>query len=101
MIFLAVAILLEPAWVYATKQASGFTNLWWSVVTAGLSLLSVFVFSQALKSVDITVAYPLFICGGLASVSLVGVIGFGEGFTAQKALGYCAGLIMALCLIWE
>ncbi|OCA81314.1 DMT family transporter [Pseudobacillus wudalianchiensis] len=87
MLFLTLAILLEIFGSTMLKLSDGFTNLVPSIGVA-VGFLSAFtLFSFALKSIPLSVAYAIWSGAGTALTAIIGVLVFGESFGALKISG--------------
>jgi quaternary ammonium compound-resistance protein SugE len=95
-VVLFVAGLLEMAWAVLLKQSENFSKPLPTIgflVTMGLSL---FLLSQALKSLPVGTAYAVWTGIGAAGTAIVGMIWLGEPRDALKLLSLAllvAGII--------
>ncbi|WP_370573664.1 multidrug efflux SMR transporter [Methanomethylovorans sp.] len=77
-LYLAAAILFEICGTTCMKLSEGFTRTLPSIlifVFYGISFVS---FTIALKKIDVSVAYAIWAGIGVATISLIGFIGFNE-----------------------
>ena len=81
---LAAAIGFETMATSCLKLSKGFTVLLPSVGTVVGYLLSFWVFSHALKRIDLSVAYAVWCAGGILLVTGISFLCFHEPMTAQK-----------------
>ncbi|WP_428387931.1 DMT family transporter [Mucisphaera sp.] len=86
-LYLTLAAIFEVIFALAMKQSEGFTRLWPTVVTiigviGGISLLTL-----ALKTLPVSVAYPIWVAVGTLGTVVFGVVLFGENLSAVKVLG--------------
>ena len=94
MVFAAGA--LEMVWSYSAKQANGFTNWRWSVVTIVASLASFFLLTFSLRSLPLGTAYAVWTGIGAVGTFIVGIVLLGEstGFwRIASALLIVAGVV--------
>jgi quaternary ammonium compound-resistance protein SugE len=82
--YLALAAAFEIVFAVSMKQSHGFTRLWPSVLTVvgvigGITLLTI-----ALKSLPVSVAYPIWVGVGTLGTVLFGVLVLNEGMTPIK-----------------
>ena len=91
-LFLFLAIGLEVAGTTAMKFSEGFTKLVPSLVMLGCYLSSLVVLSLTLKEIELGVAYAVWGGLGIALITTIGCLFFGEAVTAVK-LG-CIALII-------
>lgn len=83
-VYLVLAIVLEVAGTTSMKLSEGFTRLYPSVAIFVLYGLAFASLTLALKSFDVSVAYAVWAGLGVALISLVGVLYFGEPLTVLK-----------------
>ena len=85
-VILFVAGLLEVAWAVMLKQSESFTK---PVPTAGFFvtlILSMFLLSQALKSLPVGTAYAVWTGIGAAGTAILGMLLFGESRDIVKLI---------------
>lgn len=92
-LWLLGAIASEVVATVNLKLAAGFTRPVPSVVVVVGYAVSFWFLSQALKTLDLGLAYAVWAGLGTAAVVAVGVVLLGEPLTAVKAAG--AGLVVA------
>jgi len=85
-LLLFVAIGFETVATSCLKLSKGFTVLWPSVVTAVGYMTSFWFFSQALKRIDLSVAYAIWCAGGILLVTIFSVLCLHEPMTPLKML---------------
>ena len=96
-IFLIVAIIAEIIATTAIRSSHGFTVLLPSVATILGYGVAFACFAQALKSLDLGVAYAIWAGVGTATVAVIGIVVFGEPGSASKAAGLAlivAGVVL-------
>lgn len=77
-VILFVAGLFEMVWALMLKQSEGFTRPVPTVVFFIALVLSMFLLSQALKSLPVGTAYAVWTGIGAAGTAIVGMLLFGE-----------------------
>ncbi len=82
--YLALAAFFEIVFAVSMKQSQGFTKLWPTVlvvigVIGGISLLT-----MALKTIPVSVGYPVWVGVGTLGTVVFGVLVLGESMTAVK-----------------
>ena len=92
-LYLLVAICFEVAGTTALKLSLGFTRLMPSLLVAVCYGISFWLFSLALRSLPVAVAYSIWAGLGIVLVALVGVFYFKQPLDLPGALGM--GLILA------
>lgn len=83
-LILFVAGLLEVVWALMLKQSEGFTKPGPTAVFVIALLLSMFLLSQALKSLPVGTAYAVWTGIGAAGTAILGMILLGESRDALK-----------------
>lgn len=86
-VLLGGAIAAEVIATSALKLSAGFTKLLPSVVVAVGYILSFVLLAQALKQLQVSVAYAIWSGVGTAAVAVIGVVALNEPVTAAKILG--------------
>jgi quaternary ammonium compound-resistance protein SugE len=94
-LILLAAGLLEIVWAVALKQADGFTRLWPSVLGLAAAGLSLFLLSQALRSLPAATAYAVWVGVGIVGVALVGILALGEDASLTR-LGFLALILVGI-----
>jgi len=84
--YLAIAAIFEVLFAIGMKYSDGFTRLWPSVLTvisivAGLGFLAL-----AMKSLPVSVAYPVWTAVGTIGTVIFGAIMLGETLSLSKIL---------------
>lgn len=84
--YLAIAAIFEVLFAVGMKSSDGFTRLWPSVLTvisivAGLGFLAL-----AMKSLPVSVAYPVWTAVGTIGTVIFGAIMLGETLSLSKML---------------
>jgi quaternary ammonium compound-resistance protein SugE len=77
-LILFVAGLLEVVWALMLKQSEGFTKPGPTAVFVVALLLSMFLLSQALKSLPVGTAYAVWTGIGAAGTAILGMLLLGE-----------------------
>ncbi|MES3037530.1 MAG: SMR family transporter [Bdellovibrionota bacterium] len=85
-IFLIFAGLAEVLWSYYLKQSDGFSKLWPSVFFALALLLSMTLLALSLRSLPLSLAYPVWTGIGAVGAVLVGYAFFNEGLGNYRLL---------------
>ncbi len=96
-IFLIIAIISEIAATTALRSSNGFTVLLPSIATVVGYVVAFTSLAQALKSLDLGVAYAVWAGAGTATVAIIGIVVFGEPGTLSKAAGLAmiiAGVVL-------
>lgn len=86
-LLLMVAVLGEIIGAISLRYSEGFTRIG-PVAIALMSFgVALFLVSQVMRELPVSVAYPLWAGGGTVGVALFGVLVFDEGMGTYKALG--------------
>ena len=100
-IYLALAACFEVAFALSMKLSNGFTNPLWSAVTAVAVVFGIGFLTLALRTLPVSVGYPIWTAVGTLGTVALGWALLGEGLTplklASAALIVCgvAGLKMS------
>ena len=86
-LFLAGAIASEVVATLFLRASDGFSRLGPSLGTAAGYAVAFVLLSQALKSIDVGVAYAVWAGLGTAAVTVIGILVLGEPATALKLAG--------------
>lgn len=92
-IYLFLAGLTEIAFAIGLKYTQGWTRPWPSVITLSLIGLSLFLLSQALKTLPIGTGYAVWTGIGAVGTVIVGILFFDEPKTLVRLI--CVGLVLA------
>lgn len=82
-LLLAIAIAAETTAALALRASKGFTRPW----PAALALAAFYVISVALRTLPVSIAYPVWAGAGTACVAAIGVTVLGEDANWRKGLG--------------
>ncbi len=101
-LYLFCAIIFEILGTTALKVSNGFSVLMPSILTVIFYTVCFVVFSQALKSIEVGIAYAIW-CGlGIFIVALIGIVFFHESISVIKIISLlliiagCVGLKLAV-----
>ena len=92
-IILLIAGLFEIGWAIGLKYTEGFTRLWPSVGTIVAAGISLWLLTQALRTIPVGTAYAIWTGIGAVGVATLGVVLFSE--SASPARLGCIALIVA------
>ncbi|PWI43528.1 multidrug efflux SMR transporter [Streptomyces sp. ICBB 8177] len=84
---LAGAILSEVLATTALKYTDGFSRLWPSTATVAGYVLSFYLLSVTLRSMEIGTVYAIWSAVGTAVIAGIGMAFLGESVSAAKLLG--------------
>lgn len=84
---LALAVFFEIVGAVALRFSEGFTLLLPTIFALVAFTLALYLVSRVMKSLPVSVAYPIWAGGGTAGVSLLGVVGLGENMDIVKLTG--------------
>lgn len=97
---LMIAIVADVTGLTALKMSDGFTRVVPSAVVVVSYALFFWGFSQALKKIDLTTVYPIWVALGTVAMTCVGVFLFKEAVTIEK-LGFTALILVGVAgLYW-
>lgn len=82
---LLLAGVFEVGYALSVGGSDGFTELAWSLVSVVFFLLTLFVLSVALRSIDVGIGYAVWAGIGAVGAALLGPVFFDESLTPAKA----------------
>ena len=86
-IFLSAAIVSEVIGTSALKSAEGFTRLWPSLIVVIGYSTAFFFLSLTLKTIPVGIAYAIWSGVGIALISLIAWVVFGQKLDAAAVIG--------------
>lgn len=89
-LYLAIAAGFEVAFALGMKWSDGFTRLWPTVFTVVAVIGGVGFLTLALKSLPVSVAYPIWTAVGTLGTVLFGFVLLGEALTVAKLVSAAA-----------
>jgi quaternary ammonium compound-resistance protein SugE len=89
-IYLALAAVFEVVFAMSMKYADGFTRLWPTVVLVVTLVLGMFFLVLALKTLPVSIAYPIWTAVGTLGTVALGFLLLGEPLTTLKVLSAIA-----------
>lgn len=92
-IILLAAGLLEVIWAIGLKSSHGFSNFWTSVFTIIAMVMSFILLAQALKTIPIGTAYPVWTGIGVLGTAAFGIFFLGESKDPTRII--CLILVIA------
>ncbi len=92
-IYLLLAGVFEIGFAMGLKYTDGFTRLWPSIGTAVSAAISLWLLTQALRTIPVGTAYAIWTGIGAVGVATLGIVLFSD--SASPARLACIGLIVA------
>lgn len=92
-LILFLAGIFEVVWAFAMKLSAGFTKPVPVIVMVCAMIASFVLLAQAMRTLPLGIAYPIWTGIGAVGAFIVGVIALGEGLSAARVLGL--GLLVA------
>jgi multidrug transporter EmrE-like cation transporter len=92
-ILLAIGIAIELLATTSLKLSDGFTKPGFAVATLVCFGLAFYMMSLVVRTMPLGIAYSVWAGGGIAGVTLIGVLVFGQALDRAAYLGI--GLILA------
>jgi quaternary ammonium compound-resistance protein SugE len=86
-VLLFIASICEVIFAVAMKQAQGFTKLVPSIVVILGAAGGIFFLTMALKSLPLSIGYPIWTGVGIVGTVVLGLIMFNEPLSALKVAG--------------
>ncbi|WP_286830786.1 MULTISPECIES: DMT family transporter [Kordiimonas] len=84
-LYILPAIALEAVFVVALSESQAFRNVWPSLITVVAGLGSLYCLARAADMVPISVAYPVWVGGGVFAAACVDVVRKGALPSPQQA----------------
>ncbi len=85
-LLLFFAIAMEVSGTLCMKMSQGFTQFWPSILIFLFYGLSFSASTIALKTIDVSIAYAVWMAMGTAIIAVIGMVWFNEPLTALKIL---------------
>lgn len=92
-LFLAIAIAGEVIGTTALKASDGFTRFWPSVIVVVSYVVAFYFLALVLRTIPVGVAYAIWAGVGVAAITLIGFVLFGQQLDLAAVVGI--GLIVA------
>ena len=92
-IYLLLAGVFEIGFAIGLKYTEGFTRLWPSVATVVTAAISLWLLTQALRTIPVGTAYAVWTGIGAVGVATLGIVLFSD--SASPARLGCIALIIA------
>jgi len=92
-IYLLLAGLFEIGFAMGLKYSHGFTRLWPSLATAIAAAISLWLLTQALRTIPVGTGYAIWTGVGALGVAVLGIFLFGDSASWPRLA--CIGLIVA------
>lgn len=83
--YILSAIALEAVFVVALSESQGFRNVWPSLITLVAGMGSLYCLSKATDHVPISIAYPVWVGGGVLAAACVDAFRRGVAPTVLQA----------------
>jgi small multidrug resistance pump len=85
--FLTAAILSEIVATLSLRASDGFSKLGPTLVAVAGYVLAFALLAQALKSIEVGVAYAVWAGVGTAAITVIGIVALGESAAGLKLVG--------------
>ena len=92
-LYLAIAAVFEVGFALSMKASNGFTVLWPSIVTLVGLIGGMYFLALALKTLPVSIGYPMWVGAGALGTVLFGYVLFGESITPLKLASVAAILL--------
>lgn len=86
-LLLGVAVAFEIAGALGLRFSEGFTQVVPTAAALAAFAVALFVVSRVMKTLPVSIAYPVWAGGGTAGVALIGILALGEELNLVKAVG--------------
>jgi len=85
-ILLLFAIVMEVSGTTCMKLSQGFTQLWPSILVFVFYAFSFTASTFALKTIDVSIAYAVWMALGTTIIAIIGLVLFHESLTPLKVI---------------
>jgi multidrug transporter EmrE-like cation transporter len=92
-LYLVLAIIFEAGWAISMKASNGLSKPGPAAVMLVCFMLSAIFLALAAKTIEVGVAYAIWVGCGAAIIAVVGIVYFKEPVTALKLVSL--GLVLA------
>ena len=89
-LYLTIAAVFEVGFALSMKASNGFTVLWPSVGTLAGIIGGMYFLALALKTLPVSIGYPMWVGAGALGTVLFGFVLFGESITLLKLASVAA-----------
>src|SRR5512134_3253794 len=89
-LYLAIAAVFEVGFALSMKASNGFTALWPSIATLVGIVGGMYFLALALKTLPVSIGYPMWVGAGALGTVLFGFALFGESLTLLKLASVAA-----------
>lgn len=89
-LYLAIAAVFEVGFALSMKASNGFTVLWPSIVTLVGLIGGMYFLALALKTLPVSIGYPMWVGAGALGTVVFGFVLFGESLTLLKLASVAA-----------
>jgi small multidrug resistance pump len=86
-LLLAIAVTFEIAGVIGLRFSEGFTVMLPTGIALAAFAVALFLVSRVMKTLPVSIAYPIWAGGGTAGVAIIGIVVLGEELSVAKAIG--------------
>lgn len=96
-LLLGLAVLLEITGALGLRFSEGFSLPLPTSLALAAFTLALYLVSRVMKSLPVSIAYPVWAGGGTAGVALIGILALDEAVSVSKLLGIAlvvAGVIV-------
>jgi quaternary ammonium compound-resistance protein SugE len=85
-LFLILAGLTEVIWAFFMKQSNGFSKLLPTILFTIFAIISMILLALAIKYIQLSIAYPIWVGIGVAGTVLLGILIFKEHISLMKCI---------------
>lgn len=83
-VFLLIAGLLEPCWVYTMEKSDRFRKIPWGVATVAIMILSLYLLSLAMEVIGTGTSYAIWTGIGAICTMILGIVLYDEPATILR-----------------
>jgi len=86
-LLLGIAVIFEIAGAIGLRFSEGFSLIGPTLAALAAFAVALYLVSRVMKTLPVSIAYPVWAGGGTAGVALIGVLALGEELNLIKGIG--------------
>ena len=86
-LLLGIAVVFEIAGAIGLRFSEGFTLIVPTLAALAAFAIALYFVSRVMKTLPVSIAYPVWAGGGTAGVALIGILALGEELNLIKGIG--------------
>ena len=86
-VLLVIAVCFEIAGALGLRFSEGFTLIAPTLAALVAFAIALYLVSRVMRTLPVSIAYPVWAGGGTAGVALIGILALGEELNLMKGIG--------------